>query len=75
MLPCRSPRHLVLPPVPVPADNPVTAETVALGRKLFYDRKLSTNDSLSCASCHNPLLGFSDGQKVSTGVEGKTGKA
>ncbi len=64
---------LGLPPVPVPADNPVTAETVALGRKLFYDRKLSTNDLLSCASCHNPQFGFSDGQKVSTGVEGKTG--
>lgn len=64
---------LGLPPVPVPADNPVTAETVALGRKLFYDRKLSTNDVLSCASCHNPQFGFSDGQRVSTGVEGKTG--
>ena len=65
---------LGLPPVPVPADNPVTVETVALGRKLFYDRKLSTNDVLSCASCHNPQFGFSDGQRVSTGVEGKTGK-
>jgi cytochrome c peroxidase len=65
---------LGLPAVPIPANNPVTVETVALGRKLFYDRKLSANDSVSCASCHNPLLGFSDGRKVSTGVEGKTGK-
>jgi cytochrome c peroxidase len=65
---------LGLPPVPVPSDNPVTIETVALGRKLFYDRKLSGNDSVSCATCHNPLLGFSDGRKVSTGVGGKTGK-
>jgi cytochrome c peroxidase len=65
---------LGLPAVPIPADNPVTVETVALGRKLFYDRKLSATDSVSCASCHNPLLGFSDGRKVSTGVEGKTGK-
>jgi cytochrome c peroxidase len=65
---------LGLPAVPIPPDNPVTVETVALGRKLFYDRKLSATDSVSCASCHNPLLGFSDGRKVSAGVEGKTGK-
>lgn len=64
---------LGLPPVPVPADNPVTAETVALGRKLFYDARLSGDNTLSCASCHNPLLGFADGRKVSAGVSGHTG--
>ncbi len=64
---------LGLPPVPVPADNPVTAETVALGRTLFYDKKLSADNSLACASCHNPLKGFTDGQKHSTGFGGKTG--
>lgn len=65
---------LGLPPVPVSKDNPVTAETVALGRKLFYDPKLSAGDKLSCASCHNPLLGFSDGRRVSVGVDGHTGQ-
>ncbi|MGC2656984.1 MAG: cytochrome c peroxidase [Bryobacteraceae bacterium] len=62
-----------LPSVPVPANNPMTAQTVALGRKLFYERRLSLNNSLSCASCHNPARGFSDGQVHSTGVAGKTG--
>ncbi len=65
---------LGLPPVPVPADDPITAEKVALGRTLFYDRRLSLDNSVSCASCHNPLLGFTDGAMHSTGVGGKTGK-
>ncbi len=65
---------LGLPPVPIPADNPVTAETVALGRHLFYEKKLSADNSLACSSCHNPLLGFTDNQRHSTGVGGKTGK-
>jgi cytochrome c peroxidase len=64
---------LGLPPVRIPHDNPETAEAIALGRKLFYERKLSRDNSVACASCHNPLLGFSDGQKHSTGVGGKTG--
>ena len=64
---------LGLPPVPVPADNPVTAETVALGRKLFYDTKLSADNTVACANCHSPQLGFTDGRKHSTGVGGKTG--
>jgi cytochrome c peroxidase len=65
---------LGLPPLPVSPDNPPTAETVALGRKLFYDPRLSAGDELSCASCHNPLLGFSDGRRVSVGVDGHTGQ-
>jgi len=68
------PTPLGLPPVPVPSDNPITVEAVALGRRLFYDPKLSVNDSIACASCHNPLLGFSDGRRTSSGVEGKFGK-
>jgi cytochrome c peroxidase len=64
---------LGLPPVPVPPNDPETKETIALGRKLFYERKLSRDNSLSCASCHNPLVGFTDGQKHSIGVGGKAG--
>ena len=45
---------LGLPPVPIPPDNPPTAETIALGRRLFYDTRLSRDNSVSCASCHNP---------------------
>jgi cytochrome c peroxidase len=64
---------LGLPPLPVPADNPVTAETVALGRKLFYDKRLSADNTISCSNCHSPQLGFTDGRRHSTGVGGKTG--
>lgn len=64
---------LGLPVVPVPTDNPPTPETVALGRKLFYDKRLSANNSISCASCHNPRLNFTDHQPHSTGVGGKLG--
>jgi cytochrome c peroxidase len=71
-LPLPSP-PLGLPPVPVPADNPVTAQTVALGRRLFYDKRLSLNNSISCSSCHNPDLHFTDRQAHSIGVGGKTG--
>jgi len=65
---------LGLPGVPVPSDNPQTAEAVVLGRRLFYDKKLSADNSLSCASCHNPNLGFTDRQKHSTGFKGQAGK-
>ncbi|HUQ91465.1 MAG TPA: cytochrome c peroxidase [Bryobacteraceae bacterium] len=65
---------LGLPPLPIPSDNPPTAATIALGRRLFYDPRLSADGTLSCASCHNPDLGFSDGKPVSSGVTGKMGK-
>lgn len=65
---------LGLPPVPVPADNPPTAETIALGRKLYYDTKLSADNTVSCATCHGPTFHFTDGKAVSAGVGGKTGK-
>ncbi len=52
----------------------MTPQTVALGRKLFYDKRLSQNNSISCSSCHNPELNFTDGLKHSTGVGGKSGE-
>lgn len=64
---------LGLPPLPVPPDNPVTAETIALGRKLFHDPVLSMNDTVSCASCHSARNGFSDGLKTSVGMGGQVG--
>lgn len=64
---------LGLPNVPVPSGNPETAETIALGRKLFYDKRLSRDNSVACATCHNPFTGFTDGRKNSIGVGGKTG--
>jgi cytochrome c peroxidase len=64
---------LGLPPVPIPAENPPTAQTIALGRLLFYDKRLSKDDTIACASCHMPALGFTDGSKVSRGVGGMSG--
>lgn len=64
---------LGLPPVPVPADNPLTPEKIALGRRLYYDPLLSVDKTVACASCHHPQYGFSDGKKVSNGFQQKTG--
>ena len=64
---------LGLRPVPIPVDNPPTRETIALGRRLYYDPKLSADGTISCASCHAPQFGFGDPRKVSVGVGGKTG--
>src|SRR5579864_577148 len=64
---------LGLPPVTIPADNPPTAESIALGRRLFYDPILSADRSISCASCHSPQFGFADPRPFSEGVGKKTG--
>lgn len=59
--------------VPVPADNPLTAAKIALGRKLFYDRRLSLNDTVSCALCHIPEQGFANNEmKTAVGIEGRS---
>lgn len=57
-------------PIPYPKDNPVNSDKIALGEKLFFDKRLSKDNSISCASCHKPSLAFSDGRKVSVGVNG-----
>ena len=62
----------VLPPI-VPPDNPLTAEKVELGKKLYFDRRLSADDTVSCATCHDPRHGFADPRPVSLGVGGVKG--
>jgi len=63
---------LGLPSVPIPADNLVTKEKLALGRKLFFDARLSKTNSLSCAHCHIPEQGFTNNNLPTTiGVAGK----
>ena len=52
----------------VPADNPLTVEKVELGTLLFFDKRLSVNNTVSCATCHMAELAYTDGQPVSTGV-------
>jgi cytochrome c peroxidase len=51
--------------IPVPEQNPQTSEKIELGKKLFFDRRLSGDGTMSCATCHDPDLGFSDGLDIS----------
>ena len=61
-------------PVPdLPRDNPLTVERVELGKKLFFDKRVSINDEQSCADCHSPEKAFTDGRRVARGTEGKLG--
>ncbi|MEY3210195.1 MAG: hypothetical protein RIT28_676 [Pseudomonadota bacterium] len=55
----------------VPDDNPMTAEKVALGRALFYDRRLSLNETQSCGDCHQQALAFTDGRATALGSTGE----
>jgi cytochrome c peroxidase len=62
------------PQVTLPADNPLTIEGVALGRRLFFDPILSVNGSQSCSTCHQPAFAFADPRRVSLGAHGQPGK-
>src|SRR5258706_6767579 len=55
-----------------PADNPMSAAKVELGRHLFYDKRMSVNGKESCGSCHRQELAFTDGRAL---AEGTTGEA
>ncbi len=73
------PPHLLTPLIQgqdnTPATNPVTDAGATLGRVLFYDKRLSANNTVACASCHQPEHGFSDPAPLSTGFAGgKTGR-
>jgi len=57
----------------VPNDNPLTKKKVDLGRLLFFDKRLSANNTIACATCHIPALAFTDGQPVSTGIHHQQG--
>ncbi len=63
-----------LPEVEIPANNPMTYEGIKLGKKLFYDKMLSGNNTLSCGSCHNQENGFTDNNnQFSFGINGEIG--
>jgi len=59
--------------VPVPADNPMTTEKVALGKQLFFDPRLSIDGTVSCNSCHNVMSSGTDNRATSVGVDGQRG--
>lgn len=52
----------------IPKNNPVTAEKITLGAKLFNEKRLSSNGKVSCTTCHDPTKAFTDGKKVAIGV-------
>lgn len=64
----------VLGEMPVPVGNPQTEEKVELGKMLFFDPRLSGDNKMSCATCHNPELGFSDGLPRANGAQGELGR-
>src|SRR5262249_18274851 len=56
----------------IPADNPITAPKVELGRRLFYDTRLSGNGQQSCSTCHEQARAFTDGKGRAVGSTGQT---
>jgi cytochrome c peroxidase len=60
--------------IPVPEENPLTTEKIELGRRLFFDRRLSRDESVACASCHDPKRAYSDGRATAIGVFGRRGR-
>jgi len=58
----------------IPADNALTPERVALGRKLFFDPRLSADGTVACATCHDVSRGFTDQRPVAEGIGGKLGR-
>lgn len=57
--------------VVTPSENPTTPDKIELGRKLFFDKRLSSDGTISCATCHVPAYAFTDREALSKGVEGR----
>lgn len=64
---------LGLTPIIWPKDNPYSPAKVELGRLLYFDKRISADGTLSCASCHDPKKGYTDQAAVSTGIRGQKG--
>ncbi len=58
----------------IPKDNPLTTAKVNLGRQLFFDKRLSADASVSCATCHDPKLAFTDGRNLAVGIGNRVGR-
>ncbi len=59
--------------LPIPSDNPLTEAKIELGKQLYFDPRLSRDNTVSCASCHDPAKGWSNGEAVATGIGGQKG--
>jgi cytochrome c peroxidase len=64
---------LGLPKLPVPADNPMTKEKVELGKMLYFDKRVSKDGTISCATCHDPQKGWAEHDPTSTGIRQQKG--
>lgn len=64
---------LGLPALPVPADNHITAEKVELGKMLYFDKRLSKDNSVACATCHKPGYAYAEPLKSSVGINSQIG--
>jgi cytochrome c peroxidase len=64
---------LGLPPVSIPEHNPQTSEKIALGKKLFEDKRFSADGTINCAHCHDPAKAFADGLPVAEGIKKQKG--
>lgn len=64
---------LGLPPIPWPKNNPYTPEKAHLGRLLYFDKRLSADGTVACASCHNVTRAFTDRNRFSLGIHGRIG--
>jgi cytochrome c peroxidase len=62
-----------LSPVPIPPDNPQSSAKILLGKQLYFDTRLSKDNTVSCATCHNPATGWSDAGPTSVGIKGQRG--
>ena len=62
-----------LPPITIPADNPQTDAKVELGRQLFFDPRLSHDNTISCATCHDPEMAWANHNTVDVGIQGRKG--
>jgi cytochrome c peroxidase len=72
LTPTKDDKKWLLPKTPpVPADNAITPARVELGKTLFFDPRLSSDGNMSCASCHNPVFGWSDGLPTAKGNKSK----
>ena len=65
---------LGLPPLPIPRDNPMTAEKVELGKLLYFDTRLSKDRTVSCATCHDPKMAWAEHKATSEGIGGQFGQ-
>ena len=63
-----------LPRIAAALNSQATPEQVELGSRLFFDKRLSRDNSISCASCHDPKLGWSDGLPLAKGIDNQIGR-